>query len=120
MSVETPIHGLSVPNASYSNIGGWEKSNIRNWLNSTIFTSMNNKEYIKPTDEEKILFLLDHLNKLVKLKGEKIAILEMRSLAAWYVKGMKNSKEFKLKLVNITTRKEFEEIVYECFGIKAS
>ena len=26
----------------------------------------------------------------------------MRSLAAWYVKGMKHNKEFKLKLINIT------------------
>ena len=48
----------------------------------------------------------------------KIAILEMRSLAAWYVKGMKNNKEFKLKLVNITTINEFKQIVYDCFGIK--
>jgi len=56
--------------------------------------------------------------KLVKLKGEKIAILEMRSLAAWYVKGMQYNKEFKLKLINITTVEQFKEIVFECFGIR--
>lgn len=90
------------------------------WIFKEFNAYLNNEEFEKPSDEEKIVFLLNHLNELVKLKGEKIAILEMRSLAAWYVKGMKNNKEFKLKLVNITTRKEFEEIVYECFGIKAS
>ena len=88
------------------------------WIFKEFNAHLENKEYIKPTDEEKILFLLDHLNKLVKLKGEKIAILEMRSLAAWYVKGMKKSKEFKLKLINIKTVEEFNQIVYECFNIK--
>ena len=88
------------------------------WIFKEFNAHLENKEYIKPTDEEKILFLLEHLNSLVKLKGEKIAILEMRSLAAWYVKGMKNSKEFKLKLINIKTVEEFNQIVYECFNIK--
>ena len=88
------------------------------WIFKEFNAHLENKEYIKPTDEEKILFLLEHLNSLVKLKGEKIAILEMRSLAAWYVKGMKNSKEFKLKLINIKTVEEFNKIVYECFNIK--
>lgn len=87
------------------------------WIFEEFNAYLNNKEYTKPTDEEKIKFLLSHLEKLVKLKDEKIAILEMRSLAAWYVKGMKNNKEFKLKLVNITTIKEFKQIVYDCFGI---
>lgn len=88
------------------------------WIFEEFNAYLNNEEYTKPTDEEKIKFLLSHLEKLVKLKGEKIAILEMRSLAAWYVKGMKNNKEFKLKLVNITTINEFKQIVYDCFGIK--
>ena len=88
------------------------------WIFKEFNAYLNNEEYVKPTDEEKILFLLNHLERLVKLKGEKIAILEMRSLAAWYVKGMQNNKEFKLKLVNITTIKEFKQIVFECFGIE--
>lgn len=88
------------------------------WIFKEFNAHIENKEYTKPSDEEKILFLLNHLQELVKLKGEKIAILEMRSLAAWYVKGMKKSKEFKLKLINIKTVEEFNNIVYECFNIK--
>lgn len=87
------------------------------WIFEEFLAHLENREYVKKTDEEKIRFLLDHLDQLVNLKGEKIAILEMRSLAAWYVKGMKNSKEFKLKLINITTVKQFKTIVFECFGI---
>lgn len=87
------------------------------WIFKEFNAYLNNEEYTYPSDMEKINFLLYHLEKLVNLKGEKIAILEMRSLAAWYVKGMKNNKEFKLKLINITTVKEFKQIVNECFGI---
>ena len=87
------------------------------WIFEEFNCHLENKEYVKKSDEEKIKFLLYHLKELVKLKGEKIAILEMRSLAAWYVKGMKHNKEFKLKLINITTIKEFHQIVQECFNI---
>ncbi len=88
------------------------------WIFSEFNAYLNGKTYNYPTDDEKIMFLLYHLEKLVELKGEKIAILEMRSLAAWYVKGMPKNKEFKLKLINITTVQEFKKIIFECFGIK--
>lgn len=87
------------------------------WIFQEFNAYLNKEEYTYPNDEEKIKFLLNHLDKLVNLKGEKIAILEMRSLAAWYVKGMKRNKEFKLKLINITTVQEFKDIVFECFGV---
>ncbi len=88
------------------------------WIFEEFNAYLSNQEYVYKTDEEKIRFMLKHLEKLIELKGEKIAILEMRSLAAWYVKGMKFNKEFKLKLVNITTQEEFKKIVFECFNIK--
>lgn len=87
------------------------------WIFQEFNAYLNKEEYTYPNDEEKIKFLLNHLDRLVNLKGEKIAILEMRSLAAWYVKGMKRNKEFKLKLINITTVQEFKDIVFECFGV---
>lgn len=85
------------------------------WIFEEFNAYLNNKTYVKKTDKEKIEFLLYHLDELIKLKGEIIAILEMRSLASWYVKGMKNNKEFKQKLINIKTKQEFKQIVNECF-----
>lgn len=87
------------------------------WVFKEFNAYMNNENYTPPTDEEKIRLLIYHMRQLVELKGEKIAILEMRSLAAWYVKGMKNNKDFKLKLINITTVNEFLDIIKECFNI---
>lgn len=85
------------------------------WIFEEFNAYLNNQEYIKKTDKERIEFLLYHLEELTKLKGETIAILEMRSLASWYVKGMKHNKEFKQKLINIKTIEEFKTIVNECF-----
>lgn len=64
-----------------------------------------------PTNEEKITMLRYHLDELVRLKGEKIAILEMRSLASWYTKGFPSGKEFRQKLVKINTHNEFIDLV---------
>lgn len=85
------------------------------WIFEEFNAHLNNIPYVKKTNKERIEFLLYHLSELVKLKGETIAILEMRSLASWYVKGMKNNKEFKQKLINIKTVQEFKQIITECF-----
>lgn len=85
------------------------------WIFEEFNHHLNNVPYVPKTDKQKIVFMLQHLEKLVALKGEKIAILEMRSLASWYVKGMKNNKEFKQKLIYVTTVKQFTEIVNESF-----
>ena len=52
----------------------------------------------KPTNEEKIDMCLKHLNYLSQIKSEKLTCLEIRSHIAWYLKGIKNSNEVKVKL----------------------
>ena len=47
--------------------------------------------------------IMDHIEKLVKLKGEKAACLEMRTHIAWYVKGLRHATVFKRKLNEIST-----------------
>ena len=44
-------------------------------------------------------------------KDEHIAVLEMRSHAAWYLKGVKNSSLLKQKLFKATKIDEFEELI---------
>lgn len=66
-----------------------------------------------PTKKEKVEMCIKHFNKLLDLKGEKLALLEMRSLAGWYVKGIANSKEFKQKLVNVKSSKELFDLLVE-------
>ncbi len=53
-----------------------------------------------PTFEKKIDLAIKHLENLRMLKGDKLAMLEMRTHAAWYVKGMKNASIIKQEIIN--------------------
>ncbi len=53
--------------------------------------------------DARFTFMKEHAFKLAQLKSEKLAVLEMRSLAAWYVKGLKDSTHFRKTLVQLST-----------------
>ena len=74
----------------------------------------------KPTDIEKIDMCLHHLDYLAKIKPEKVACLEIRSHAVWYLKGIKGSSVVKNKIMSctklcdiITILNEFKEELNE-------
>ena len=56
---------------------------------------INKKRIEKPTNQEIFDTILKHHNLLVELKGEKLAMLEMRSHVAWYIKGKPGSAKVK-------------------------
>ncbi|MBU1020332.1 MAG: tRNA dihydrouridine synthase DusB [Firmicutes bacterium] len=56
------------------------------------------------TDEEKIDNAIEHMERLILLKGEKFAMLEMRSHAAWYIKGMRGSTHIKREIASVSDR----------------
>ena len=51
-----------------------------------------------------------HFNKLIALKGENVAIREMRSHAAWYTKGLIGGAEIRNKFNRAANVDEFEKI----------
>ena len=65
------------------------------------------------TPEEKLDMILHHLELLKDSKNEKVAILEMRSHAAWYLKGIKNTKELKEQIFKITSIDDFKNVIEE-------
>lgn len=56
---------------------------------------INGKRIDKPTNQEIFDTILKHHKLLVELKGEKLAMLEMRSHVAWYIKGKPGSAKIK-------------------------
>ncbi len=58
------------------------------------------------TLKEKIDMIKKHLELLLKTKNYKVAMLEIRSHAAWYLKGLNNSKELKEAIFKTTTKEE--------------
>ena len=65
------------------------------------------------TDKEKINLIIKHFEYLLEIKPEKVAVLEMRTHAAWYIKGINGSKEIKNKIFKCTTKEELLKILVE-------
>lgn len=58
------------------------------------------------SNNEKIKHTIEHMDRLIELKGEKIALLEMRSHAAWYIKGMQGATHVKREIAKISQRED--------------
>ena len=65
------------------------------------------------TKNEKIDMCLKHMKYLLEIKNEKVAILEMRTHAAWYIKGMKDSAIIKNKIFKCETKEELEKVLLD-------
>ena len=71
----------------------------------------NETEPKEVTIEEKIEMLKRHFDLLVQDKGEKLAILEIRSHALWYIKGLPGSAAIKNKICQTKDQHEMFEIL---------
>lgn len=63
--------------------------------------------------EEQITYLKEHYKALLDLKGEYIAIQEMRGIASHYFKGFTHVKNYKVQLSQIKSEKEFYDVLNE-------
>ena len=68
-----------------------------------------------PSLAERRKGIMKHMDYLVNEEGEKIAILEMRSHAAWYLKGLRDSSKAKLDVSKAKTRIEMIRIIDDFF-----
>lgn len=66
-----------------------------------------------PTPEEKIKVCMLHADRLIKLKGEKVGIMEMRKHAAWYLKGLRGNAKVRNAINECNTRAELEALLQE-------
>lgn len=60
---------------------------------------------------EKMAMMRDNITKLVEEKEEHIAVLELRSQLMFYLKGLANTKETKLRICAATTKEELFKII---------
>lgn len=76
----------------------------------------NKKEFPRPSNDEVEETLCNHYEHLIKLKGEHLATLEIRSQGTWYFKGMPQAKETRVKMSKVENKEEFYEIVNSYFS----
>lgn len=67
----------------------------------------------EPEPREKMQTAMLHLNRLVELKGENIAVREFRQHAAYYLKGARGSTRAKVAANQATKQSEMEAILNE-------
>ena len=67
----------------------------------------------EPTKQDKIDMVKKHLNYLLEIKPEKVALLEMRTEASYYLKGLKGAAPYKIKLFQTKTKEEFLNVIDE-------
>ncbi|WP_209125627.1 tRNA dihydrouridine synthase DusB [Alkalihalobacillus sp. BA299] len=65
-----------------------------------------------PTPREKIDVCMLHLDRLIALKGEKVAVREMRKHAAWYLKGMRGNSRVRDQINHFETRDDVHNSLY--------
>lgn len=65
----------------------------------------------EPSGQEKIRIALLHMDRLVALKGEHVAVKEMRKHLAWYLKGLKGSARVKDLIMEQTKRDAMAQVL---------
>ena len=84
------------------------------WIIRECITYLETGELLeKPTEEEKINMLLHHFELLLKIKNEKLAVLEIRTHAAYYLKGIKEASSLKNEIFKVKTKEEFITLLEE-------
>ena len=65
----------------------------------------------EPTYAERIEMIKKHLNYLMEIKPEEVAVKEMRMHLGYYLKGMPKSKEVKEAIFKVLKKEEFNKIL---------
>ncbi len=82
------------------------------WIIKNTIHYLNTNELLKnPNTLDKINMIKKHLNYLLKIKPEKTALLEMRTNACYYLKGIENTSSIKKELFKTNTKEEFLKVI---------
>ena len=105
MFKETNVDGIMIGRGAFGN--PWIFREIIHYLKT-------GEKLSKPTNEEKLEVIKQHIDLAVKEKGE-IAVKELRKHIAWYTKNLKNSSEFRNKINTIEQEDELINYIDEYF-----
>lgn len=101
----TGVDGVMIGRASLGNP----------WVFHEISSKINDLDYEKPGVIEIKKMILDHFYLLKEIKGIKLALLEMRGIGIYYLKGLRNTRELKEKIIKSNTEKDFVEAISSFF-----
>ena len=90
--------------------------------NPWIFREINamygdNRPLPPPGIAEKLTGMRKHIERMIELKGEYIAMREARKHTAWYLRGMKGAARLRIKCSGLSSREDLERLIIEIFEI---
>lgn len=84
------------------------------WIFSQIIEYLKTGKLIEPpTNQEKIQVAIKHLERLIEVKSERVAVLEMRGHAAWYLKGIEGANKYRREIQKMSTYEEMKSTLLE-------
>ena len=107
-TVEDAKHMIDYTNCDAIMIGRAALGNP--WILENTVRYLNGEKIKKITIEEKKQMMKKHFIYLLKTKEEKTAVLEMRTIATYYLKGMPNVSEIKRKIFKTNTKEELQDL----------
>ena len=72
-----------------------------------------------PPLSKRLLTLINQVDRMVEYKGEKIALMEARKHAAWYMRGLKGAAELRRLCGMINSKNDVLEIVKKTMELNA-
>ena len=106
MFEKTNVDGIMIGRASIGN--PWIFNQIKEYLKTE-------KAPIPISNEEKLKVILRHLQMEIDLKGELVAVREMRKHIAYYIKGMPEATKVRKKINTLQTQNEVIDCLTEYF-----
>ncbi len=86
------------------------------WLFSEIAAALRGETYAPPAAAVRMEAMLRHARMLTALRGEERGMRQMRKQAIWYVQGMRGASQARIRLQDLTTFAQLEEIARELAG----
>lgn len=80
-----------------------------------LFAALTDENFIAPKPKEIADIFLEHIDGLIQLQDEKLAILQSRRLAKYYGRSLENRKEFTIAMQNASSRQEAEQLILQYF-----
>lgn len=104
MFEETGCHGIAIGRGALAN--PWIFRQLDSWLRT-------GKPAARASWNERLAFMERHFDRLVQWRGEHFGCLQFRRVATWYTKALRTGKAIQQRLVMVSSRAMFEQIVEE-------
>lgn len=84
------------------------------WIFQQIAAYLNNTVILpEPPLEQQMLYMFEHIRKIVAYKGEVAGMREARKHAAWYLKGIRGAAAYRRKCGELNTLEDLQGLIAE-------